>query len=222
MNKLKLKLFNLKLSYKKEIITYFVIAGILLIGGTVAVILTKNIPVIIGCLGALLVFTYFYFSRYSSMEKKQKQKNLLEFVNLFTFFRMYLKNGMGVYTSLREISAFANPSLKELLDRLLNDIDKDKTITPFINFAHNFDELVVEEMMISIYQMVDDGTNSSYLLQFELIFDKFSELLHKKQLDSKDKTLSTLTSSALVGSAYLIVFITFGVINLLGVMISGI
>ena len=156
------------------------------------------------------------------MEKKQKQNNLLEFVNLFTFFRMYLKNGMGVYTSLREISAFANPSLKELLDRLLNDIDKDKTITPFINFAHNFDELVVEEMMISIYQMVDDGTNSSYLLQFELIFDKFSELLHKKQLDSKDKTLSTLTSSALVGSAYLIVFITFGVSNLLGVMISGI
>ena len=191
-------------------------------GISVASLITKNYGILIGLLAFIVVFTYFYFSRYSSIEKRQKQDNLLEFVNLFTFFRMYIRNGFGVYTSLQEVSKFANPSLQELMKKLIEEIDKDKTISPFMNFAHNFDELVVEEIMISIYQMIDDGTNSNYLMQFELIFDKFSEILHKGQLDSKDKKLSTLTSSALFGSAYLIVMITMGVINLLGVMISGI
>ena len=191
-------------------------------GISVASLITKNYGILIGLLAFIIVFAYFYFSRYSSIEKRQKQDNLLEFVNLFTFFRMYIRNGFGVYTSLQEVSKFANPSLQELMKKLIEEIDKDKTISPFMDFAHNFDELVVEEIMISIYQMIDDGTNSNYLMQFELIFDKFSEILHKGQLDSKDKKLSTLTSSALFGSAYLIVMITMGVINLLGVMISGI
>ena len=155
------------------------------------------------------------------MEKKRKQDNLIEFVSLFTFFKIYIKNGFGVYSSLKEISSFANSSLKGDIEKLLQDIDEDKTITPFINFAHNFDELIVEEMMISIYQMVDDGSDSNYLLQFELIFDKFSDLLHSGQLSSKDKSLSSLTSSALIGSAYLIIVITVGVITLLGDMING-
>ena len=90
-----------------------------------------------------------------------------------------------------------------------------------MNFAHHFEELIVEEMMISIYQMIDDGSDSNYLIQFELIFDKFSELLHAKQLNNKDKSLANLTMSSLVGSAYLIIMITLGVVTLLGEMLNG-
>ena len=136
---------------------------------------------LIGLLFMIVLFTYFYFSRYKGMERKRKQIDLIEFVNLFTFFKMYLKNGFGVYSSLKEIANFANPSLREKLEKLISDIDVDKTIEPYINFAHSFEELIVEEMMISIYQMVDDGADSNYLIQFELIFDKFSELLHSGQ-----------------------------------------
>lgn len=222
MKKIKNRIISLNLSYKKEMTRFVLVLLVVTTGISVASLITKNYGILIGLLAFIVVFTYFYFSRYSSIEKRQKQDNLLEFVNLFTFFRMYIRNGFGVYTSLQEVSKFANPSLQELMKKLIEEIDKDKTISPFMNFAHNFDELVVEEIMISIYQMIDDGTNSNYLMQFELIFDKFSEILHKGQLDSKDKKLSTLTSSALFGSAYLIVMITMGVINLLGVMISGI
>ena len=76
-------------------------------------------------------------------------------------------------------------------------------------------------MMISIYQMIDDGSDSNYLVQFELIFDKFSELLHTKQLNNKDKSLANLTMTSLVGSAYLIITITLGVVTLLGEMLNG-
>ena len=221
MSKLKERLIALHISFNKEIVRYVIITILLLTAFIVAAILTKLIALVIVMIVVLIAFTYLYFSRYKGVERKQKEVDLLEFVNLFTFFKIYLKNGFGVYASLKEISNFANESLKEKIEKLLQEIDEDKSVTPFVNFASYFDELIVEEMMISIYQMIDDGSDSNYLIQFELIFDKFSELLHKKQLDNKDKGLSNLTASALVGSAYLIIVITIGVVTLLGDMING-
>lgn len=221
MSRLKERMSNLHISFNKEIVRFVIISVLIVVVFVVIALISRIYYLLIAMMMAMLIFSYFYFSRYKSMERKQKQEDLMEFVNLFTFFRIYLKNGFGVYTSLKEIASFANQSLKEKLEKLIQDIDVDKSITPFINFAHHFDELIVEEMMISIYQMIDDGSDSNYLIQFELIFDKFSELLHSGELNSKDKTLSNLTTTSLVGSAYLIVMITIGVVTLLGEMLNG-
>ena len=221
MSKLKERMSALHISFNKEIVRFVIISVAITIAFLVAILLSKIYYLAIVYLMFILIFSYFYFSRYKSMEKKQKNDDLIEFVNLFTFFRIYLKNGFGVYSSLKEISSFANQSLKGKLEKLLKDIDEDKTVVPFVNFAHHFEELIVEEMMISIYQMIDDGSESNYLIQFELIFDKFSELLHSKQLNNKDKSLANLTMTSLVGSAYLIIMITIGVVTLIGEMLNG-
>ena len=221
MSKLKERLSKLHISFNKEIVRYVVIVVLLSIIFVVVSLVTKIYWLLIALGMLLVVFSYFYFSRYKSLEHRQKDDDLLEFVNLFTFFKIYLKNGFGVYTSLKEMANFANLSLKEKIEKLIRDIDEDKSITPFINFARYFDELIVEEMMITIYQMIDDGADSNYLIQFELIFDKFSELLHQGKLNSKDKTLGSLTMTSLVGSAYLIIMITIGVMTLLGDMLNG-
>ena len=221
MSKLKERMSALHISFNKEIVRFVIISVVITVAFLVAILLSKIYYLAIAYLMFMLIFSYFYFSRYKSMEKKQKNDDLIEFVNLFTFFRIYLKNGFGVYSSLKEISSFANQSLKGKLEKLLKDIDEDKTVVPFVNFAHHFEELIVEEMMISIYQMIDDGSESNYLIQFELIFDKFSELLHSKQLNNKDKSLANLTMTSLVGSAYLIIMITIGVVTLIGEMLNG-
>lgn len=219
--KLRERVNNLHISFNKEIVRFVIITVILIIGFIVATVLSKTYPLLIIMMIVLILFSYLYFSRYKTMEKKNKRDDLLEFVNLFTFFRIYLKNGYGVYSALKEIANFANSSLRENLITLINEIDNDKSITPFINFAHKFDELLIEEMMVSIYQMIDDGSSSNYLVQFELIFDKFSETLHKEQIELKDHRLANLTASSLIGSAYLIILITIGVITLIGDMLNG-
>jgi len=219
--KLKERVNNLHISFNKEIVRFVIITIVLVVGFVVATIISKIYPLLIIMMMVLIVFAYLYFSRYKTLEKKNKRDDLLEFANLFTFFRIYLKNGYGVYSALKEIATFANPSLKENLIILINEIDNDKSITPFINFAHKFDELLIEEMMVSIYQMIDDDSSSNYLVQFELIFDKFSETLHKEQIELKDHRLANLTATSLIGSAYLIVLITVGVITLIGEMLNG-
>lgn len=221
MKKLIEKMLILDLSPRRE----FLIAGgvdLLLICLSIALgIIGKNLVFAVICAGIAIVFSVLYFSRYGTKIDKINRENLEDFTNIFSYFKIYIRNGYSVYSALKEIVLFANPALKILLEKLISDIDNDKTVQPYVKFAKNFNEIIVEEMMISIYQMVDDGEQSEYLGQFELIFDKFSELMHEKNLRQKDSKLGTLSSAPLLGSCFLIIALTLGVISIIGGMING-
>ena len=213
---------RLGLSVKKEFVI-FGIVNFILIGCSICFGIFMKMGVFFAFgPGFAVVFSILYLSRYGTLISKINSDNLIEFSELFGFFRIYVKNGYNVYNALKEISKFANKNLKELLEKLLTEIDGNKTVQPFINFSSNFDEIIVEELMISIYQMIDEGEQSNYLSQFELIFDKFSEALIQKELKKKDSKLGTLSSTPLIGSSFLIIVITIGIIGLIGDIINGI
>lgn len=222
MKKLIAKMKRLGLSPKKEFLILGVVNLVLVLVTVLGKILAKNTVFLIIGPGFAVIFSIMFLTRYDTEINKIHTNNLLEFSDLFNFFRIYIKNGYNVYSALKEISYFANENLKELLSKLLDEIDEDKSVQPFINFARNFNEIIIEELMISIYQMIDEGEQSNYLAQFEFIFDKFSESLTTKELKKKDSRLGTLSSSALVGSCFLIVVIAIGVVGLIGDMTNGI
>ena len=70
--------------------------------------------------------------------------------------------------------------------------------------------------------MIDDGESSSYLSQFDLIFDKFSDIFYNKYLQKKNSKLGTIASTALLGSSFLIIVLTIGIISIIGEVINGI
>ena len=222
MKKLIARMRRLGLSPKKEFIIFGVVNLVLISLAIVGkMFLNNNVFLLIGP-GIAVIFSILFLTRYETAINKINSNNLLEFSDLFSFFRIYIKNGYNVYNALKEISNFANDNLKELLEQLLNEIDCDKSVQPFINFAKNFDEIIIEELMISIYQMIDEGEQSNYLVQFEFIFDKFSENLIAKELKKKDSRLATLSSSALVGSCFLVVVIAIGIVGVVGDLTNGI
>lgn len=220
--KLKDKMLALGYSPKSEFVKLFLIELVFIIGGAAIVYFLKNYIYGAFALGFGLIVAIIYLSRYGSQLNVQNAKNLEEFTNLFSYFRIYIHNGFSVYTALKEIESFANPSLQKNLETLLSDIDNDKSVQPFVKFARNFNEIIIEEMMISIYQMIDDGEQSDYLRQFEMIFDKFSDIQHQNNLHKKDSKLGTFASAPLIGSCYLIIVLTIGIVNIIGGMISGI
>lgn len=221
IQKYKDTIIKLNLSLRRET-TFLVIGNIVCLALCAFPFLFKNVALfaIVGI--ALFTYNFIFFYRYKSIEEKRNSENLKDFVELFNFFRIYIHNGFSVYSSLKEIKNFANPGLCEKLETLINEIDHDKTVTPYVRFAKGFKELIIEEMMISIYQMVDDGNNSNYLTQFELIFDKFSSLTHEKELINKEKRLSSTSYGPLVGSGVLIILITVGILTIIGGMVNGI
>ena len=222
MKKIIARMQRLGLSPKKEFLIFGFVNFILICLAVIGkIVLKNNIFFIIGP-GIAVIFSILFLTRYETSINKINSDNLLEFTDLFGYFRIYIKNGYNVYNALKEISNFANDNLRELLEQLLLEIDNDKSVQPFINFARNFDEIIVEELMISIYQMIDEGEQSNYLVQFEFIFDKFSENLTAKELKKKDSRLATLSSSALVGSCFLIVVIAIGIVGVVGDLTNGI
>lgn len=219
--KLKEKMLALGFSPKKEFTILIVGNLISLLGIIISVILLKSTSYIGVFIGISIIFSALFLNRYDSKFDVINQKNLEDFTNLFSYFRIYICNGFSVYSALKEIKTFANPSLRELLEKLIREIDEDKSVQPFVKFAKNFNDVIVEEMMISIYQIIDDGEQSDYLRQFEMIFDKFSEINSQKNLKNKDSKLSTLTGLPLGASCYLIVVLTLGIMSVMGELVNG-
>ncbi len=220
MKKLKSRMINLGLSPKKEMSTGLLISLFFIGLGVASLFLVETYLYLGISLGVMLIFNIFYFTRYSSMEKTQADQAKQDFVSLFTFFKIYLHNGYSVYTALKEIQSFADKQLAMFLSELIHDIDEDKSITPFIRFGRKFNDLVIEEMMISIYQMIDDGSNPSYLSQFDLIFGKISDLTYQKELNKKRNGLASMSTFPLLGSGVLIVMVTIGIVTVMEEMIN--
>ena len=220
MKKLKQRMINLGLSIKKEIMTGLMIS-LVLIGIGYAGYYFLHSFIYLGCgLALAIVFNILYFSRYSKIEREQNDQAKQDFVSLFTFFKIYLHNGYSVYTALKEIQGFSDKKLSSYLTELIRDIDSDKTINPFIRFGRKFNDLVIEEMMISIYQMIDDGSNPSHLSQFDIIFGKISDLTYQKEINKKRNRLASMSTFPLIGSGILIIMVTFGIITVMEEMIN--
>ena len=222
IKKMKEQILALGLNPKKELIIELSVNILALLSCIVLYIFLKQITYCLFIVGFVFIFNILFLTRYSKQIEKKNVANLQEFATLFGYFRIYIHNGFSVYSALKELTNCANHDLKLMLETLLKEIDEDKSVQPFINFARKFNEIVVEEMMISIYQLIDDGETSEYLMQFELIFDKFSDLLYQKNLRSKDSKLGTLGSTPLIGSCFLIIVLTIGIISIIGDLLSGI
>lgn len=220
MNKLKQRMINLELSIKKEFLISLLISIILIAAGVLGFLYFSSYIIAVAAILLVLVFNLLYFGRYSKMEREQADQAKADFVSLFTFFKIYLHNGYSVYTALKEIQSFADKQLAMYLSELIREIDQDKTITPFIRFGRKFNDLVIEEMMISIYQMIDDGSNPSHLSQFDLIFAKISDLAYEKELNKKRNGLASMSTFPLIGSGVLIIMVTFGIITLMEEMVN--
>lgn len=222
IKRLKAQMLELGLNPKKEGLILVISSLALITAGVVAYILLKQLLYSLISVGVMLIFDFVFVTRYSKKIDAKNIENLQDFATLFGYFRIFIHNGYSVYSALKELVLFANDDLKKYLNELLSNIDEDKTVQPFIDFAHYFNEIIVEEMMISIYQLIDDGETSDYLIQFELIFDKFSDLLYQRYLRGKDSRLGTIGSAPLIGSCFLIIVLTIGIINVIGELINGI
>ena len=222
IKRLKQQMLELGYTPKKELIILLIVNLFLLIVSTVIFIIVKQLLSIAIGVGFLFIFDLLFLTRYSKQIIAKNTENLQEFALIFGYFRIFIHNGYSVYSALKEVTNFASDNLKKSLTQLTENIDKDKSVQPFVDFARQFNEVIVEEMMISIYQLIDDGETSEYLNQFELIFDKFSDLLYQKYLRAKDSRLGLLSSAPLIGSCFLIIVLTLGIITIIGDLINGI
>ena len=221
MQKIKDKINALELDYKKELAKIIAISLIVfLLMAFFSYYYKIYYLSLIGLASSLVIieiFSFFYDSKLNLL----KQQNETEFVIILNYVKTYLHNGFNVYKSLEESIQFASPWMQNKLTALIMEIDNDKTIAPFINFAHSFASPIIEQVMISLYLMIENGSNDEFIVRFAPIFNQLEkDSKHKliKQIESKFDSLNLLP---VIGSALITLLIITGVVGLIGGALNG-
>ena len=207
------------LSYKKELIKVILINLISLIGGAVAFLFTKNIVVPIVAAIILGLMDFFLLTRYGDKKRAILKNRENELIAIISYFEVYIQNNNNVYQSFNQLIPYCSDWMKEKIEELLKQIDEDKTVQPFIDFAHNFQSLSIHSLMLSIYQMVDQGENSEQLIQFNVIFNDLAKNRSKEIIDNKEKSLANMSTFPLVGAGLITITLTISILSILGDLI---
>ena len=110
--------------------------------------------------------------------------------------------------------------MKDKIETFLKEIDKDKTVQPFINFANNFKHLASHSLMLSIYQMVEQGESFEQLTQFNVIYDELAKNRNKELIEQKERSLANMSTFPLAGAGLITVTLTISILSLLGDLIN--
>ena len=219
-NKLKDVMEFVGLSYKKELLKITLINISFIIAGLLVYLLIDNLMFSIIVLIGLLVLDFFLLTRYNDMKQALLKSRENELVVIISYFEVYIQNNNNVYQSFVQLIPYCSTWMKEKIETLLSEIDIDKTVQPFINFANNFQQLSSHSLMLSIYQMVDQGENSEQLLQFNVIFDELSRTRNKELVERQEKSLSSMSTFPLIGAGLITVTLTISILSILGDLIN--
>ena len=169
---------------------------------------------------ALAILNYLFFNSYISKKKEILKDRENELITIIGYFQFFISNSYNVYQAFKSLVPYSSPWMEEQILSLTNEIDNDKSIKPFMNFANKFTNKVAGNVMLSIYQMVDEGENNIHMLQFESLFQQLSRDLNEQRIDEKDRSMGSISSLPLIGAGAVTVLLTFGIISLMGEMIS--
>lgn len=215
-NKLKDTIEFVGLSYRKEILKIALISLALLISAALMLYFLKNIIYTIMIFIALVVVDYMLLTRYNDKKKMLIKARENELITLITYFEVYIRNKNNVYQSFNLLISYCSSWMKDKIETLLKEIDSDKSVQPFVNFANNFEQLSSHSLLLSIYQMVDQGESSEQLAQFDVIFDEIARNRHKEMKEQKEKSLSNMSTFPLIGAGAITVVLTISIISVLG------
>jgi hypothetical protein len=170
----------------------------------------------------LLCFTNYFLLGKASRDKAREQAAMeQEFIQIFSYFSIYVRNHVPVYHALEECEAYASLPMGDRLRRLLSAVDQDKSVRPFVAFADEFSSNEIRQVMLSVYQMVDQGGNEAYLRQFSLLFEQLSSNKQGEALKKQEEQLSTACMLPLLASGLTMILVTVGVVVAIGGLIDG-
>ena len=204
----------------KELIKIVVINVLIIAISVVLTIFLKQVMIAFVGIIVMAVANYLIFNSYSEKKKAILDEREHEFIAIISYFQFFITNSYNVYQAFQSLIAYASPWMEEQIQSFIIEIDNDKSVKPFINFANKFKNNVAGNVMMSIYQMVDEGENGLHMYQFNSLFQQLSKSQQMELIDSKERSMSSISSFPLIGAGAIAVLLTFGIISVMGDMIN--
>ena len=207
-------------NYKKEITKIVAVNVVLLFAAVALYFFYKSIIYSSIVLAITLVIDFVLLSSYRSQKIKLSKARDEEFIQIISYFQIFISNHLTVYQCFNLLIPYSSNWMAEQLGILIDQIDNDKTVQPFVDFARKFNDSIVENVMLSIYQMVDQGESNEQLNQFAIFFSQLSKQHQKTMIDKKERSLSTVDMLPLVGTGGITVLLIISILFILGDVIN--
>ena len=215
-NSLKETIEFVGLSYKKEMLKIVLISLALFSGAFAIYFFLHNLIFTIIVLVGLLVVDYLLLSRFKDKKRLLLKNRENEHIAIISYVEVYIQNKNNVYQSFNMLLSYCSDWMKDKIEIFLKEIDEDKSVQPFVNFAKNFKQLASHSLMLSIYQMVDQGENSEQLQQFNVIFDELAKNRNREMMEQKERGLANMSTFPLIGAGLITVTLTISILSILG------
>lgn len=214
------RITSLGLSYTKEMMILIIIEVVLIATSVALYFINKKVLVLVFGGAGTLIVGYLYISRYSSLENKRKKEHVDELISLLSYFELFISNKNNVYNSFKMLLPYSSIFMDEAINSLLNQIDVDKSVGPYITFASKFENRIVESLMLSIYQMVDNGENSAQFNEFAILFNNIEKDYQTAKIEDKKRKLESLDSLPLMGAGAITIILAMSILSIVGELIN--
>lgn len=128
--------------------------------------------------GLSFVISIFYYKmKYYSTKKKRKQLIVIKkrmFPSMVKKLLILLRTN-NIYVSLNKLLTFTDEPIRKYLKELIDEIDDDKSITPYINFANKMEFIEAYQVMVMLYTFSEKSMSKSHLKSLEdMIFQLYN------------------------------------------------
>ena len=149
----------------------------------------------------------------------QKQKSnitLADFINVFTHFRLALDNNLNVYRALNITLTTTSGAMSALLESLINALENDHSVTPFINFSLPFKHPLVSQIMINVFMLVNHGVDPKRLWQFNYLFETLVKEHNDEEIALHESSYERFNISLFIGTGIMIMTLMISIMGMIG------
>lgn len=199
---------NYKKAMKNRIQNSIIVFAILVICG----ILFKNLYIL---LSSMIVALIYYKIQYFITKNKRKKIVVLKkrmFPSLVKKLLILLRTN-NIYVSLNKLLDFTDDPIRKYIVQLIEEINKDKSVQPYINFANNMEFIEAYQVMIMLYTFSEKSMSKTHLTSlenmiFQLYHNEIEDVIEsKKRLMWMYPNFVILTMMAMIFSLAIYMFI---------------
>lgn len=153
--------------------------------------------------------------------KKKKDKTMLQiqFISFFSYFSTFISSGENVYQAISYCVDALNGEIQEYVAELQQRIDKDKSMTPFMEFAQHFDNETITQIVTMMYQYNQSGSGIEELNNMLPLLDRLKNITVDEYVKKENSSLNLFLATPLIGVTIVSLAFSLGVLSAIVVSI---
>ncbi len=156
---------------------------------------------------------------FTKIEKKYYElinSKELSFYSLFHYMINLLEHGYIIYNALQECKNDVDIVLKDDVFELIEDIQNDSSITPFIKFSEKFENDQIKQMILMLYNFQENKKCSSILKNMSATLYQIQDESINSSVNKKIKSLDKYSFIPIILSAVTVIIFTLFIFTTIG------